>query len=62
MKMFFSSVDGLSSPSGDCAAGWYCPGSAYMARPFAPSNATYLLNCSCPAANYTGKVELIHLV
>ena len=52
---FLFSVDGLAAPTGNCSAGWYCTGSAFMSQPFTPLNATTLPSCSCPLTNYTGK-------
>ena len=53
--LFLFSVDGLAAPTGNCSAGWYCTGSAFMSQPFTPLNATTLPSCSCPLTNYTGK-------
>ena len=54
--LFLFSVDGLAAPTGNCSAGWYCTGSAFMSQPFTPLNATTLPSCSCPLTNYTGKL------
>ena len=47
-------VDGLSAPTGNCSAGWFCTGGSWMAEPTAADNTTDLATCSCPDANYTG--------
>ena len=44
----------MSSPSGNCSAGWYCTGGSYMAQPLTTDNATSPSECTCPLANYTG--------
>lgn len=51
----FSSADGLSSPSGNCSAGWYCTGRSYMTMPtFSDTASANISSCSCPLTNYTG--------
>ena len=46
--------DGMSDPSGNCSAGWFCTGGSYMSQPVEPVNATSIPDCSCPDANFTG--------
>ena len=52
--------DGLLEPTGDCAAGWYCSGGAYIDKPSPHVNSTtlYSTNYSCPvyALNNTGGI------
>ena len=51
----FSSADGLSVPSGNCSAGWYCTSGAFSATPtFSDNSTANISQCSCPLANYTG--------
>ncbi|EDV25654.1 uncharacterized protein TRIADDRAFT_55968 [Trichoplax adhaerens] len=46
--------DGLSQPTGNCSAGYYCNGWSYQSTPIQYSNATDISQCSCPTTNYTG--------
>ena len=50
--MIIYTVDGSSSPTGNCSSGWYCSGGSYMAEPVATN--TTCQDCYCPDANLTG--------
>jgi len=54
----YCGVDGLSVPTGDCTAGWYCANGAYSDMPveFDSATADFTINITCPGylTNNTG--------
>ncbi|KAI8480901.1 hypothetical protein Bbelb_413740, partial [Branchiostoma belcheri] len=52
--------DGLSTPTGDCAPGWYCSGGAFSDKPspYVNTSDSYSVDTECPvySLNFTGGI------